>query len=103
MKSPPVLSPAARVAVAAIVLLGLLGGSLIVAHSGFGTSPRRGGPTTFVPAPQAYLLAATMYGMSAIGMLALLKDRNVSRFSNGIALVFYAAAAALLTIVLAPQ
>ena len=92
-----------QVAVAALVLLGLLGGSLIVAHSGFGTSPRRGGPTTFVPAPEAYLLAAAMYGMSAIGMLALLKDRNVSRFSGGIALVLYAAAAALFTIALAPQ
>jgi hypothetical protein len=102
MKPTPALSPAVQVAVAAIVLLGLLGGSLIVAHSGFGTSPRRGGPSIFVPAPQAYLLAATMYGMSAIGMLALLRGRNVSWLSIAIAVVLYAAAATLLVAELAP-
>jgi len=79
MKSPLVLSPAVQIAVTVIVLLGMLGGSLIVAHSGFGTSPRRGGPSTFVPAPEAYFLAATMYGMSIIGMLAMLQERRASR------------------------
>lgn len=101
MRSPAALSPAAQVAVAAIVMLGLLGGSLIVAHSGFGTSPRRGGPSTFVPAPQAYLLATTMYGMSMIGMLALLRNRSASRIAIALAVVLYAAAATLLTSVLA--
>ena len=102
MKSPPALGPAAQVAVAAIVLLGMLGGSLIIAYAGFGTAPRRGGPSTFVPAPQAYFLAATMYGMSAIGLLALLRDRGLSRSSSAIALVLYGAVASLLTVVLAP-
>lgn len=102
MKSPVDLSPGAKLAVAVIVILGMLGGSLIVAYSGFATSSRRGGTSVFVPAPQAYLLAATMYGMSAIGMLALLNNRRVSFVAMGCALVGYAAAAVCLTAVLAP-
>ena len=102
MKSPVILSSGAKLAVAAIVLLGMLGGSLIVAHSGFGTSPRRGGASTFVPAPEAYLLAATMYGMSVIGMLALLSNRSASRIAIAFAVAVYVAAAACLTAVLAP-
>lgn len=92
----PALTPAAQVAVASIVVLGLLGGSLIVAHAGFGTSPHRGGPSTFVPAPQAYLLAVIMYGMSAVGLMALLQNRKTSRMTTAIALVVCAAAATLL-------
>lgn len=100
MKNPVVLTPAAQVAVAAIVLLGMLGGSLIVAHSGFGTSPRHGGPSTFVPAPQAYFLAATMYCMSAVGMFALLQNRKTSRIATAIAVLAYATAATILISVL---
>lgn len=96
MKPSPVLSPAAQVAIAAIVLLGLIGGSLIVAHAGFSTSPKRGGPSTFVPAPQAYLLAATMYGMSLVGMLVLLRARWVSRSGIALALLIHACVAVAL-------
>ena len=102
MKSPVILSSGAKLAVAVIVLLGMLGGSLIVAYSGFATSPRRGGSSVFVPAPEAYLLAATMYGMSAIGMLAFLNHRRASLVAMGFSLVGYAASAACLTAVLAP-
>lgn len=101
MHSPPILGRAAQAAVAALVLLGLLGGSLIVAHAGFATSPRRGGPSTFVPAPEAYVLAAIMYAMSVLGLLALLRSRNASRTSTAMALVLYGAAAALASAVLA--
>ncbi len=101
MKSPVVFGAGAQAAVAAIVLLGLLGGCLIVAYSGFGTSPRHGGASTFVPAPQAYVLAALMYGMSAIGLLALLSHRKASRSAMAVAAIAYAAAAASLTAVLA--
>ena len=97
MKKSHDLSPAAQVAVVAIVLLGLLGGSLIVAYSGFGTSPRRGGASVFVPVPEAYLMAAAMYGMSFIGMLALLQNRQSGRRLTGLAVALYPAAAALLT------
>ncbi len=103
MKSPVVLSLGVQVAVAAIVMLGMPGGSLIVAYSGFGTSPRHGGPATFVPAPQDYLLATTMYGMSAIGLLALLSNRKASPIAIAFAAVAYAAVAAGLTALLAPN
>ncbi len=102
MKTPVALTPAAQVAVAAIVLLGMLGGSLIVAHSGFGTSPRHGGHSTFVPAPQAYFLAAIMYSMSTVGMLALLQHRKASRIATAIAAIAYAIVATMLTSFLSP-
>lgn len=91
MKPPLVLTPAVQFFVAAIVLLGLIGGSLIVAHSGFATSPRRGGPSTFVPAPQAYFLAAAMYAMSFVGMLALLRSRKASLPTVSLAAGLFAA------------
>lgn len=63
----------AQISVGALVLLGLVGGSLILAYSGFVTSPKRGGAPTFVPLPQAYVLVATMYGMSWLALGALLQ------------------------------
>ena len=101
MKSATIISPAAQIAVAAIVLLGLLGGCLIVAYSGFNTSPRLGGPSTFVPAPEAYLLAALLYAMSSIGLLVLLQSRKASGFVILLAAVLYIAAAVLLAAILA--
>jgi hypothetical protein len=95
-KPSPVLSPAVQGFVAAIVLLGLVGGSLIVGYAGFATSPKRGGLSTFVPVPEAYFLAATMYGMSFIGMLALLRALQVSRSVLVVALVMYVFVAAAL-------
>ena len=52
MKPQPPLNWPARLAVAAMLILGLLGGSLVLAHAGFETSPRRGGTSTFVPLPR---------------------------------------------------
>jgi len=101
MTSPSVLSRAAQVAVAALVLLGWLGDSWVVAHSGFATSPRRGGPSTFVPAPGAYVMAALLYGMSAIGVLALLRHRNASWRATCLVAALYATAAAALSAALA--
>ena len=97
MKPPSATSAAVQVAIAAIVVLGWVGGSLIVAHSGFATSPKRGGTSVFVPAPQAYVLAATMYGMSLVGLLALLSARRASKSTMAVALVVYVALAVALT------
>ena len=102
MTSPTPISLGAKLSVAAIVLLGMLGGALVVAHSGFETSPRRGGHSVFVPAPEAYLLAATMFGMSALGLLALLQQRGASVAAMAAALAGYGAAAAYLTLALTP-
>ena len=103
MESPSGLNRPAQAAVAALVLLGLLGGSLIVAYSGFATSPRFGGPSTFVPAPEAYVLATILYSMSAIGLLALLRNRKASWMSTTAAMVMYCAAAALAAAALTPR
>lgn len=91
---------AAQAAVAAIVLLGLLGGSLILAQSGFTTAPKRGGPSVFVPAPQAYVLAVLMYGMSAIGLLALLRAWALSALGTAAAALIYLSVAVVLVFVL---
>ena len=102
MKNLP-LSPGAQLAVAALVVLGAVGGGLIVAYSGFGTSPKYGGPSTFVPAPQAYFLAAVMYSVSVIGMLALLQSWQSSWHLTALAVVLYAGVATLLVLVLTPN
>ena len=102
MKPSAPLGFAVKLAIAALVLLGLLGGSLIVAYSGFATSSKTGGPSVFVPAPMAYVLAAIMYAMSAIGLLALLREREMSIVGVAVAFVFYASAAAGMAVLLQP-
>jgi hypothetical protein len=87
-ESPPLNLPA-RLSIAAMFILGLLGGTLIVAYSGYETSPRRGGVPVFVPTPQAYIIAAAMYGMSCLAMLALLRSRTKSLFWAAIAVARY--------------
>jgi hypothetical protein len=95
MKKEP-LSFGAQLSIAAIVLLGIVGGSLILAHGGFETSPKRGGQSIFVPAPQGYFIAATMYGMSVIGMIALTREWRWSGAAVTSALMLYIAVAVAL-------
>ena len=93
---PPTRQPlgsAVKFFVAAIVVLGMVGGVLIVAYSGYETSPKRGGTPVFVPAPQAYFLAAPMFGMSAIGWLALVRERWRSSAAGAAAGLLYLAVA----------
>ncbi len=87
------LSSAAQISIAAIVLLGMVGGSLILAHGGFETSPKHGGQPVFVPAPLSYFIAATMYGMSVPGMIALIREWRWLRMGMVLALILYVAAA----------
>jgi len=82
-----------RLSIAALFILGLIGGTLIVAYSGFETSPRRGGTPVFVPAPQAYIIAAAMYAMSCLAMLALLRSKTTSLFWAAVAVAGYVALA----------
>ena len=102
MKPQPPLNRPAQLSIAALVVLGLIGSALIVAHAGFETSPRRGGPSTLVPAPQAYVLAAVLYLMSFLALLALLRDRQASRPAIAVAVCAHAATAASLVAVLTP-
>jgi predicted tellurium resistance membrane protein TerC len=103
MKPSQPLNTAAQISIAAIVLLGMIGGSLIVAHSGFETSPKRGGHSVFVPTPQAYILAVMMYGMSLIGMVALVREHRYCVKTLAVAIALYAALACLLIFVLSPS
>ncbi len=102
MKSLP-LSLGTQLAVTAVVVLGMVGGGLIVAHSGFGTSHKYAGSSTFVPAPQAYFLAAVMYGMSVIGMLALLQNRQASWLLKAFAVLAYTTTSTLLVVMFSPN
>jgi hypothetical protein len=78
VKQQSPLSLPLQLSIGALVLLGMVGGSLIVANSGFETSPRRGGSPTFVSAPEAYALAAVMYAMSGTAAIALFRNRTNS-------------------------
>jgi hypothetical protein len=78
MKQDQTLGAAPQFFIAALVFLGLLGGSLILAHGGFETSSKSGGPSVLVPLPQAYLMAALMYTMSLIAALVLLRQHKAS-------------------------
>ena len=95
------MSGGAQLAIMALVLLGLVGGSLILAHSGFETSPKtRGVQPVFVPLPAAYLLVAAMYGQSFLGLLVLLRARKISKIGMGLVVAGFAVAAFLLVSVL---
>lgn len=102
MSETPSLNLPLRLSIAALFILGLIGGTLVVAYSGFETSPRRGGTPVFVPAPEAYFIAATMYAMSCLAMLALLRNRTNSVLWAGVAVAGYVALAWGLVSVIGP-
>ena len=92
MKQPPLPTPA-KISIAALVLLGMIGESLIVAHGGYETSPKHGGTPDFVPALLGFFIAATMYGMSVIGLVSLLRDWHRSTVTVVTAIALYAVVA----------
>lgn len=61
-----------RLSIAALFILGLIGGTPV-----------------FVPAPQAYIIAAAMYAMSCLAMLALLRSKTTSLLWAGVAVAGY--------------
>lgn len=94
MKPVKTLGRGAQTAILSLVILGLIGGCLIIAYSGFATAPKtRGVDSIFVPLPQAYLMAAAMYGQSVIGLLVLLRDRKTSYTGTLLSCLAYVAAA----------
>ena len=77
---------AAQVAsVVFLFALGLLGGCLVVAGHGFTTSGKRGQWQIFVPPPQAYVMAAIMFALSAIALLWLLRQAKARASTVAIA------------------
>jgi hypothetical protein len=76
----PVSRPAFY-AIAALALLGLLGGWLILLSGGFHHQLHRyTKETVFVTGLPALLMAAMMFGLSVLGMLALVRTRGASLF-----------------------
>ena len=97
MKPVENLGRGAQLAIFALVILGLIGGCLIIAYSGFETSPKtRGVHRVFVPLPQAYLMTAAMYGQSIIGMVVLLRNRKTSFMGIFLSCLGYVAVASTL-------
>ena len=97
MKPAKTLGRGTQIAIMSLVILGLIGGCRIIAYSGFATSPKtRGVHSVFVPLPEAYLMAAAMYGQSIIGMLVLLRDRKISYIGIFLSCLGYVAAASTL-------
>lgn len=87
------MSLPAWLSVAALCVLGMLGGSLIVAYSGFETRPPRGTTSVFVPAPEAYILSAILYAMSILALLALIRERTKSMQPAVVTIAIYVALA----------
>ena len=97
MKPVENLDRGAQVAIISLVILGLIGGCLIIAYSGFATSPKmRSVESVFVPLPEAYLMAAAMYGQSIIGMVVLLRNRKTSHIGIFLSCLGYVAVASIL-------
>lgn len=63
--------------VASLAVLGMIGGCLILAGDGFTTSSKRSRWQVFVPAPEAYLMAAIMFTLSSIAVLWLLQQTRM--------------------------
>ena len=72
----PALSPLslpARIAIAALALLGLIGGWYILLAGGFHHGAQYSTETTFVSGPAAWLMAALFFAMGTIALAALLQ------------------------------
>ena len=75
--SQPPLSRAARIAIAALGLCGLVGGWIVVLGGGFHHAPHRySRETTFVDGPSAVLMAAIQFTLAAVCVAALLQQRG---------------------------
>jgi hypothetical protein len=83
--------------VTALCVLGMLGGCLIVSGSGFTTSSKRGEWQIFVPAPQAYIMAAIMFALSGIAVLWLLQQGKVRAWGYVISAAAYIGVAVVVT------
>jgi len=87
--------------VCALGLLGLIGGCLVLSQDGFTTSSKRGHWQIFVPAPQAYVMAAIMFALSVVASIWLLQQARAKTSTYVYYIVVYVAAAIGLTRVLA--
>lgn len=94
--APSTLRRGQFASVCALGLCGLVGGCLILSQQGFTTSGKRGGWSIFVPAPQAYVMAAIMFALSALALLWVLRERRARRGARVIAWLVHACAVVVL-------
>lgn len=87
--------------VAALAALGLVGGCVVIAGEGFLSSGKRGGSPVFVPPPQAYVMAAIMFAMSALAAYWLLREAKLRGWRAAMAVLGYVGVAVILTRLLA--
>ena len=78
----------------------MLGGCLIAAGSGFTASGKRGDWQIFVPAPQAYIMAAIMFVMSGLALLWLLQQMKARTLGYVFGAAAYVGVAVVLTLAL---
>lgn len=83
--------------VSALCVLGMLGGCLIAAYGEFATSSKRGAMSILVPAPQAYILAAIMFAMSALALVWLLQQLGARARGYCVGAAAYVGVAVVLT------
>ena len=88
-------------AVFSLAFFSLVGGCLVIAQDGFTTSSKRGHWSIFVPAPQAYVMAAIMFTLSVLCVLWLLQQAQASRLAYLFAAAGYVGASFALTNALA--
>lgn len=88
-------------AVLFLAFFALVGGCLILAQDGFTTSSKRGHWSVFVPAPQAYVMAAIMFALSILGIIWLLQQVRASHSTCLISVAGYGCAVFVLTKTLA--
>lgn len=80
MRPAPTPSGAALVAVAALAVLGLIGGWLILLSDGFHHAPHRyTNQTIFVSGPPATVMAAILFALSAVAVAALVQAFGSAR------------------------
>ncbi len=79
--------------VSALAALGLLGGCLIIAGNGFTTTNKRAQWSVFVPAPQAYVMAAILFLLSTIAVIWLLQQMKARPWVYGLCATGYAGSA----------
>ena len=80
-----------------LALLGLVGGCLILSQGGFTSSGKRGDWSIFVPAPQAYVMAAIMFAQSILATLWLLQQVRATPSTWVLTVTGYCGAAFVLT------
>ncbi len=89
MKPSLTITWGTQLSLLAVSMLGLFAAAFVVAQDGFTYSAKRRGTEIFVPAPEAYFVAAIFFVMSVLALLAILQARRASALNYGLATCIY--------------